>query len=445
MFEGLSLLGNVNLLFVFLEGILSFLSPCVLPIVPLYIGYLAGNGKIIEEDGNIKYVRRKVIINTIFFVIGISTSFFIIGASVTSLSAFLKGKSSLFSEIAGILIILLGFIQLGLINFKFVNRTFKFNLDISKYNMNPIIAYIMGFLFSFAWTPCVGPALSSVLLAASSFNSAFAGNMLILLYTAGFALPFLLIAVFTTTAMNFIKNNKRIVAYTTKIGGIIMVAMGILTFTGKINNISSFMGNGNINNSTVQSEEAENKDSKNEVKEEDEMRPNIDIFGEQFYDNYLSGNDKELLIKDNKYLKDASDFSLTDQYGNVHKLSDYRGKTVFLNFWATWCSPCRVEMPYIQELYDTYRQNRDDVIILGVAQTDGTSKSNDEIKDFLNKNNYNYPTVFDENGALFNTYFVSSIPTTYMINSEGKIAGYVTGSLSKEQMIKIINDTKESQ
>ena len=262
MFEGLVSLKNVSFLFVFLEGLLSFLSPCVLPLIPLYIGYLAGNGKIVDSNGNIRYIRKKVLINTLFFVIGISTAFFILGMSVTRLSSFLKVNNLLFIRIAGILIIILGLFQLGVLNFSFLQRNHRFNVKFPDKKMNPILAYFMGFLFSFAWTPCVGPALSSVLILASSAKNEIIGNLLVLLYTLGFAVPFLILGVFTTQALNFIKKNRKIMKYTIKAGGIIMLIMGIMTFTGWINNISGYM-NKVSNNSTyedVQGKNDENKD-----------------------------------------------------------------------------------------------------------------------------------------------------------------------------------------
>lgn len=418
MFESLVSIDNINFLFVFLEGLISFLSPCVLPLIPLYMGYLAGNGKIVDSDGNIKYVRKKVLINTIFFVLGISTSFFIMGMSVTSLSSFFKSNNLLFSKIAGIVIMILGLFQLGILKFEFLQMNHKLNLKLPDKKMNPVIAYVMGFLFSFAWTPCVGPALSSVLILASSAKSELTGNLLVLLYTAGFSVPFLVLGVFTTQALNFIKKNRNIMKYTIKTGGIIMLIMGVMTFTGWINDISGYMNK--ISNNSI-SEDMQKKNDENK--------------------DYYSTDNSEEKNETGRELTEAIDFTLTDQYGNIHKLSDYKGKTVFLNFWATWWTPCRMEMPHIEELYSEYNKNNDDIVILALAQPGGSEKNIEGIKDFLKKNNYTYPVVFDESGRIFSSYSIQSLPTTYMINKEGKVYGYVSGSLSKDQMKSIINQT----
>ena len=129
----------------------------------------------------------------------------------------------------------------------------------------------------------------------------------------------------------------------------------------------------------------------------------------------------------------APDFTLTDQYGQEHTLSDYQGKTVFLNFWATWCGPCQREMPDIQALYEAYGENEGDLVVLGVANPkteenpyaqDGTV---DEVEAFLTDGGYTFPVVMDTTGAVFAQYAVSAFPTTFMITAEGNVYGYVPG------------------
>jgi len=117
----------------------------------------------------------------------------------------------------------------------------RFHLEFSAEKMNPIIAFVMGFTFSFAWTPCVGPALSSVLILASNANSVFTGNILVLIYALGFVLPFIALGLFTTQTLNFFKEKRNLMRYTIKIGGVILIIIGIMTFIGLFNNISRFL------------------------------------------------------------------------------------------------------------------------------------------------------------------------------------------------------------
>lgn len=426
MFDTLINSKNISFIFVFFQGILSFLSPCILPLIPIYISYLAGNSKKVSGDGIIIYERREVFLNTVFFVLGISTVFFILGLSFTTLGRILNSYKVIISRISGIIIIFLGLFQLGLFNFGFLNREFKIKAKINFNNMNPSVAYIMGFTFSFAWTPCVGPALSSILLLASSAKTTILGNMLVLVYALGFIIPFLILGIFTTQALNFIKKNKKIVQYTIKVGGVIMVIMGLMTFTGGINNITKYL---NSNNSYI-NEETKDKKIEDENKAEND-------YSDESKNEHNGSNNKDLM--------EAFDFSLTDQYGNTHTLSDYKGKTVFLNFFATWCGPCKVEMPHIEELYNEHNLNNDDIVIIAVSNPGGREKDMNGVKQFLKDEGYTFPVVFDESGEVFSKYNIMSLPTTFMINEYGKVYGYVSGALSKDQMESIIKQTQENK
>ncbi|MBN1056144.1 cytochrome C biogenesis protein [Clostridium botulinum] len=432
MFEGITSVSNVSYLLVFFEGIVSFLSPCVLPLIPLYIGYLAGNAKKQNNDGTYTYKRKKVLFHTIFFVLGISTAFFILGISFTTIGTFLNNNKMIFTKISGIIIIILGLFQMGIFEFKFLQRERKLKINLNGKKVNPLIAYIMGFTFSFAWTPCVGPALSSVLILASSAKDAAIGNLLVLIYCLGFVIPFLILGLFTTQALNFIKNNKNVMKYTIKIGGVLMIIMGVMTFTGWLNNVTGYLNQvGSNENTKLTSEEKEEIKREEQYIKESEERNNS---------NSTNSSNENI---EKEPLQPSFNFTLKDQYGNVHKLSDYKGKTVFLNFWATWCPPCRMEMPHIEELYKEFNYNKDDIIILGVAQPGGEEKDKDGIKQFLNNQGFTFPVVFDERGEVFNNYRIMSMPTTFMIDKDGNIYGYVSGALSKDQMKSIINETKE--
>ena len=142
----------------------------------------------------------------------------------------------------------------------------------------------------------------------------------------------------------------------------------------------------------------------------------------------------------------APDFTLVDQYGETHTLSDYKGQAVFLNFWATWCPPCRAEMPDIQALYEELQgEESPEVVVLGVAGPHiyGNEGSAEDIASFLTENGYTYPTVMDANGSLMRAYGITAFPTTFMIDKEGQVAGYVTGMIPRDIMDDIIAQTLE--
>ena len=124
--------GNISFFLVFIEGIVSFFSPCVIPLIPLYMSYLAGSSNETSENGKMIFDRKKVFINTIFFVLGISFAFIILGMTFTAVGSFLNSNRLLFTRIAGILVIILGLFQLGLFNIKFLNQERKIHLNIDN-------------------------------------------------------------------------------------------------------------------------------------------------------------------------------------------------------------------------------------------------------------------------------------------------------------------------
>ena len=127
-------------------------------------------------------------------------------------------------------------------------------------------------------------------------------------------------------------------------------------------------------------------------------------------------------------------------------LSDYQGKTVFLNFWATWCGPCKMEMPDIQALYEDWDENAGELVVLGVAGPNiGQEGSAEDITAFLEENGYTYPVVMDETATLFYQYAIRAYPTTFMIDTEGNVFGYVQGAVSREVMDDIVEQTRTGQ
>lgn len=421
---GFDLNVSIPALTVFLQGLLSFFSPCVLPILPLYMGYLSGGAPELDGDGQPRYNQKMMLVNTVFFIVGVSFAFFLLGLGVSAMGQFFTQNQAVFSRVGGIAIVLIGLMQLGVFDKPFGGREWKLPIKLNVLKMNPITALLMGFTFSFAWTPCIGPALSTVLIMVSSANGAATGLMLMGVYTIGFTLPFLLVGLFTTKALALLKRHSHLVRYTVKIGAVVMIAMGLMMYTGTMNQVTSYLSVVTVEPTTQEEvvEETEEESSEETAEEptqaEEVAEPVASI-----------------------------DFTLVDQFGNTHTLSEYKGKVVFLNFWATWCSPCRSEMPDIQALYEAYGENTGDVIILGVCfptddnryTQEGTTQ---EVVDFMAEGGYTYPAVMDTSGDLLYSYGISSFPTTFMIDVDGNIYGYLAGAMTYDIMESIIAQTK---
>ena len=395
---------NINLIVVFLEGLLSFLSPCILPILPIYLSILSNSSVENLKNNQFNFIKSSLFKNTIFFTLGISTTFFILGNSVNILSSFLTENKDIISFAGGIIIVLMGLFYVDILKIPLLNKEKRLNFKAKEINI--ATAFLLGFTFSFGWTPCIGPILASVLIMASSSASHLSGNILISVYTIGFILPFLLVSLFYNKLYKSLDIIKANMGKIKQIGGVILIIAGMtMVYTG-------FDGVRAIYQKDKALIEQENQGN-NEGNSETPKR-----------------------IK-------SIDFTLKDQYKNVHTLSEYEGKIVFLNFWATWCPPCKAEMPHIEDIYKEYGLNKEDVVILGVASPNlGKEGSEEHIKEFLKEEGYTFPVVMDYNGEFVYRYGISAFPSTFIIDKEGYVTQYVPGGMDKDTMKYLIESGK---
>ena len=393
---------NINLIVVFLEGLLSFLSPCILPILPIYLSILSNSSVENLKNNQFNFIKSSLFKNTIFFTLGISTTFFILGNSVNLLSSFLTENKDIISFGGGIIIVLMGLFYVDILKIPLLNKEKRLNFKAKEINI--ATAFLLGFTFSFGWTPCIGPILASVLIMVSSSASHLSGNILIAVYTIGFILPFLLVSLFYNKLYKSLDIIKANMGKIKQIGGVILIIAGItMVYTGF--------------------------DGVRAIYQKDKA-----LIKQENQDNNEGNSETSKKIK-------SIDFKLKDQYKNVHTLSEYEGKTVFLNFWATWCPPCKAEMPHIEDIYKEYGLNKEDVVILGVASPNlGKEGSEEHIKEFLKEQGYTFPVVMDYNGEFVYKYGISAFPSTFIIDKEGYVTQYVPGGMDKDTMKYLIEN-----
>ena len=217
-----------------LAGVISFLSPCVLPIVPPYLAYMGGISMNDMTDG--KHSNRPAIIAAIFFAMGLSTVFIFLGFTSSLLGQMFLQNQRVFGIVAGLVIILFGFHFIGLIRIPFLYREAR--IDAGDQGGSAFGAYILGLAFAFGWTPCIGPVLGSVLGVASSRETVGEGAGLLFLYSMGLGVPFLLAAFFAEPFMRFLNRFKRHLGTVEKIMGALLVLTGILFITGQMQAMS---------------------------------------------------------------------------------------------------------------------------------------------------------------------------------------------------------------
>tara|TARA_Y100000590_G_scaffold420486_1_gene523239 strand:+ start:5138 stop:5890 length:753 start_codon:yes stop_codon:yes gene_type:complete len=230
----------------FFAGVLSFLSPCVLPIVPSYLCYLTGVSLRDISDNQSDYdLRRKIIIRSICFVFGFSFIFISMGASVTILRPVINFSFEIFGvlvnlqKFAGLVIIILGLNFFGLLKFDILSRTFTINSHFQS-NSN-IISFVMGSLFAFGWTPCIGPVLATVLTIAAAEETVIRGVILLTFYSAGLGVPFILSSFAIDKVLYFIKKIGRNIKYIEYMMGAILIFTGVSFILGWIEDGAFFL------------------------------------------------------------------------------------------------------------------------------------------------------------------------------------------------------------
>lgn len=376
---------------VFLEGLLSFLSPCVLPLLPLYLSYLAGDGKRTDEQGNVQYDPVKTSVSALFFIGGIALTFILLGFSVSLVSKYISSYSEVISLIGGTVLIIFGLHQTGLIHIDILEKEFKIKADLHLEKMNYLKAFLLGFVFSLGWSPCIGPMLANAILLAATSSQ---GYLYILSYALGLIIPFLIAGLFTSAFLNWLKEKKGLLRKVLILAGIVMICFGCYMIHNASKTITALK----------EIEPAVNE-------EEDDTVDDIE--------NYLIS------------------YEFKDQDGNPVRLSDFKGKYLFLNFSATWCTYCKEEIPVYKEF-----SNNEDVVCLYVMSP-LNEDSDTAIDAYLKENEIALQTIIDEKGILFYYLRISGYPTVYVLDPDSHFSVYVAGALSADGFSNMLEYAKE--
>jgi len=224
----------LNLLIAFSGGFVSFLSPCVLPLIPGYISYISGQtlDKIIKDN-------KSVLLKTVFFSLGFSIVFISFGITASFIGKLLISYSNQLRIVAGIIIILFSLQLIGLINLKILNSEARFFTQ--NYRNNSIFPVIVGMAFGFGWTPCIGPILGSILALAAIEENIGKGILLLSFYSLGLAIPFIISGVLIDKFLFFSKSFRKYISTITKVGGAILLLTGIAILTGQLQILGFFI------------------------------------------------------------------------------------------------------------------------------------------------------------------------------------------------------------
>ena len=224
---------GISYLLAFSAGLLSFLSPCVLPLVPAYLTYLVGDTSALSNG---KENSLRALYKAIGFVAGFSTIFIILGASASAIGKLFSGNTQILRIVGGAIIIIFGIHISGLFKIPFL---YKEKRLVQMHKVPNFSSFLLGMAFAAGWTPCIGPILSSILIVAGNSETIWLGTLLLLAYSAGLSIPFLIFALTLDSMTKYISRLNKMLPAISIFSGVVLVLMGILVITNKMHLISN--------------------------------------------------------------------------------------------------------------------------------------------------------------------------------------------------------------
>lgn len=223
-------MNKVSVYLVFIEGLASFLSPCLLPLLPVYIGYLSG------EMTHNKSNRMTLIKNSIIFCAGLSLIFILMGTGAGSIGLFLNKYKRILIKVSALIIIFFGLFIMGILKLNLLYKEKRFNVKIK--NGSTLSSFIFGMTFALGWTPCIGPILGSVLIIAGSTGNTFYGAYLLFIYALGLSIPFIITAAFMEYISSKLKKIQKYSRQINFVSGLLLILLGIALYAGWLQRLS---------------------------------------------------------------------------------------------------------------------------------------------------------------------------------------------------------------
>ncbi|MDQ0090414.1 cytochrome c-type biogenesis protein [Paenibacillus anaericanus] len=230
-------MNQITIVVAFVAGMLSFLSPCIFPLIPAYLSHLTGSSL---QDGKLVVHRGRLFTQSLFFILGFSLIFIAMGASASFIGHFFAEQRELVQRISGLFIIIFGLQMIGWLNLSFLISGKTWGTQGGR-SSGAVRSLLTGFAFGAGWSPCVGLALSSILLMAGSAETLWSGVGMLAVYSLGLGIPFLLISWMLTYSMNVLKKMNKWMPLLSKMNGILLIGMGLLLFTGQLQRLSAWL------------------------------------------------------------------------------------------------------------------------------------------------------------------------------------------------------------
>lgn len=380
-----------------LAGLLSFFSPCVLPLIPVYVGMLAGDAEAAARGVSGRANRLRLLANALAFVLGISFVFVALGIGAGLLGSLLN--NAYLTCALGLLVFVFGLQTAGLIHIPLLERQVKAEVKGPRKG-KVATSFLLGLAFSFGWTPCVGPILGTILALAADQGGVAASAGLLLVYSLGLCVPFLVIALASDLLLKRVRKLNSFLPAIQRAGGALIAVMGLWMVFSQV---GALVG---ANRPTVTDVNL------TEVKAGD-----ADVSG-------VSSAWKNVV--------------LTDLSGEKHRLSELKGTPVYLEFWGSWCSSCVQDLDQMQEVWREHEQVGDVLVTSVVVPGFYGERSVDEFLAWAEQEGVEAPVYMDTNGSLSAYLGVAAFPTSVFINSDGTIARIRVGAIERDELERLL-------
>lgn len=388
----------VNLGLAFAAGLLSFCSTCVLPLVPAYVAYMGGRAA--ADSGQPTAAQQaRVLGNAALFVLGFSTAFTALGASAGLLGGHidLRGYRPLLLQVAGAALVVMGIALLGLWRIPWVMRERRFDIA-HRLPRAPWASYVVGLAFAIGWTPCVGPILAGILTIAGTVGTAGQGAVLLAAYSAGLGVPFLIAAGVSGLLTRGLARIRGAYAGLNAVAAVFLIGMGLLIFSNRLTQLNSLFPYFDLTR------------LENLIKPPAALEP---------------ADASAAAVRPGQ---PAPSFTLTDLNGQRTTLAALRGKPVLISFWATWCAPCRDELPLISAAYRAHRDQG-----LTVLAVNFGNESSEAIARYWSASGLEPAPFLDPAGEVSALYGVtlntSGLPVSVFVDRQGRVASFFPAAL----------------
>src|SRR5688572_21045665 len=384
---------NITIGIAFLAGILSFLSPCVLPLVPGYVSLMSGVSiDRLKEGGSQSGARRAVILNSLAFNVGLSVIFVALGTTAGLVGSAITSNPWV-RIIGGLVIIAFGLQLIGLLKIGALYRDTRVFSDNEPRGMLGSLA--LGLAFAAGWTPCIGPILGGIIGLAATSGGWRSGLLLSAFYSAGLAVPFLLTGLGINQFLAFYGKFRKHLHKVEVVSGVILIAVGLLVASGYSTLLAS---------STLAG-----------------ILPNA----ESWIKVDTRAPSTAAAPENRSSFPPAPQVALQTLDGKSFNLAELRGRVVLLNFWATWCIPCRSEIPELNTMHRDLEWRG--LSVVGVSTYDGA----DGVRDFWKDIKQDYTVLLGDRGVE-SSVAVAVLPTTFILDREGRIRARVVGERKRE-------------